>query len=186
MLTAGFCGHRASVHRQQRRCICKVERWRAARALGAPARRLERERRRVLSVLPTCLVSWRTLYSKEHRHGRYSPGDRHLICIVCRISARRETCSQRSMFREMQVVQGHMLTCGAWQVHAASDKSADVHCLELRTSDFVQFVPSKTSAPLDCDKVLWPSMLPLPRAALPPCAPPSHLCPAAFAIVPSA
>lgn len=50
-----------------------------------------------------------------------------------------------------------MLTFGARQVHAASDQSADVHCLELRTGDFVQFVPS--SAPLDCEKVR-PSQLP--------------------------
>ena len=44
------------------------------------------------------------------------------------------------------------------QVHAASDKVADVHCLELRTGDFVQFVPSTTagSAALDPERVRAP------------------------------
>jgi proteasome inhibitor subunit 1 (PI31) len=39
-------------------------------------------------------------------------------------------------------------------VHAASDQSADVHCVEIRAGDFVQFVPSKASgAALDCEKI---------------------------------
>ena len=42
-------------------------------------------------------------------------------------------------------------------MHAASDQTADVHCLELRTGDFVQFVPpNANAAALDFAKVSTP------------------------------
>ena len=44
-------------------------------------------------------------------------------------------------------------------MHAASDQTADVHCLELRTGDFVQFVPpNANAAALDFAKVSTPSL----------------------------
>jgi len=53
-------------------------------------------------------------------------------------------------------------------VHAASDQTADVHCLELRTGDFVQFVPpNANAAALDCSKVAGrPRLQPAARSAL--------------------
>ena len=44
-------------------------------------------------------------------------------------------------------------------MHAASDQTADVHCLELRTGDFVQCVPpNANAAALDFAKVSTPSL----------------------------
>ena len=53
-------------------------------------------------------------------------------------------------------------------MHAASDQTADVHCLELRTGDFVQFVPpNANAAALDCSKVAGrPRLQPAARSAL--------------------